>query len=107
MRPSESVSAAVTRSPRQSSTRTPLAGRERLRPTAHTGDQQRLLDLQEEVAALVRCGTVDPESNAHALVQQSPNGGDARSEPHIRGRAVSYADVIASELQDLGRGEME
>ena len=44
----------------------------RLRPAASARDEQRLLDVVEEVAALVRRRAVDAEPDAHARLRASP-----------------------------------
>ena len=58
-------------------------------------DEQRLLDLEEEVAPLVRGRAVDAETDAHARVEQRPHGGDAGAEPQVRRRAVRDAGARA------------
>ena len=49
-----------------------LPGGHRLRPAAPARDEQRLPDVVEEVAALVRRRAVDAEPDAHARVRSSP-----------------------------------
>ena len=58
--------AAPPRVPRRSASRAVIA----CRPAARAGDEQRLLDLEEQVAALVRRRAVDAEPDAHARVEQ-------------------------------------
>ena len=72
-----------------------LAGGQRLRAAAPARDEQRLLDLEEEVAALVRGRAVDAEPDAHARVEQVAHGRDARAEPQVRRRAVRDADAVS------------
>src|SRR5207248_4494337 len=52
------------------------------------GDEQGLLELEEQVATLVRGRAVDAEPDADAGVEQRSHRGDSRAEPQVRGRAV-------------------
>src|SRR5713226_9354046 len=45
-----------------------VAGGKRRRPAATTRDEQLLFDLEQQVAALVRRGAVDAESDAHTPI---------------------------------------
>src|SRR5207249_2647340 len=68
---------------------------------AAPGDEQGLLDLVEEVAALVRRGAVGAEADPNARVEQLPHGRDARAEPEVGRRAVRDADTVRAEALDL------
>ena len=78
-----------------------VADGHRLRPAAAAGDEQRLLDLEEEVAALVRGGAVDAEPDAHVRVEELAHRRDPGAEPQVRGRAVRDADAGRAEAPDL------
>ena len=54
-------------------------------------DEQRLLHLEEEVAALVRSRAVDAETDAHAGVEHVADRRHAGAEPQVRRRAVGDA----------------
>src|SRR6266550_6930821 len=66
---------AATRAESQS-----LAGVHCRRPTSGARDEQGLLDLQEEVAALVRGRPVDAKSDSYFRVQQFAHARDAGPE---------------------------
>src|SRR5205814_10045762 len=83
-----------------------LPGRERLRAAAGAGDEQRLLDLEEEVAALVGRRAVDAEPDADAGVEELAQRRHAGAESHVRARAVRDADVLPAELRHVGRREV-
>ena len=53
-------------------------------PPRPARDEQRLLDLEQQVAALVRRRAVDAEADAHARVEQVAHRRDARAEPEVR-----------------------
>ena len=78
-----------------------LAGAERLRTAARAGDEQCLLDLEEEVAALVRGRAVDAEPDPDVRVDQIAHARDARAEPHVRRRTVRDPDVVRAELRNV------
>ena len=84
-----------------------LAHGQRGRAAAAARDEQRLLDLEEEVAALVRGGAVDAEPDAHAGVEQVAHRRDARAEAQVRGRAVRDADAGLREQGDVGRRQVD
>src|SRR5262249_9560538 len=50
------------------------------RAAATAGDEQRLLDVEEQVAALVRGRAVDADPDPYARVEQCPNRRDAGAE---------------------------
>src|SRR4029078_2752804 len=86
--------------------RTPYARIRRVAAAPSAGDEKRLLDLQEEVAPLVRGRAVDAEADAHARVAQRPPRGDARAEAEVRGRTVRHARSCAAEPRHLVVGEV-
>ena len=86
--------AAPPRVPSRSASR----DRQRRRAAAPARDEQRLLDLEEQVAALVRRRAVDAEPDAHARVDQVAHGRDAGPEPQVRRRAVRDAGAAAAKL---------
>ena len=53
-----------------------VADGHRRRPAAAAGDEQRLLDLEEEVAPLVRGRAVDAEPDAHVRAEEAAHGRD-------------------------------
>src|SRR5262245_61648901 len=57
----------------------------RIAAAATAGDEQRLLDLEEEVSALIRCGAVDTETDADVAIEEVAHGSDTGSEPQVRG----------------------
>jgi hypothetical protein len=57
-----------------------LAGRQRRGPASSARDQERLLHLEQEVAALVRRRAVDAEPDPNARIEVLPHRGDARAE---------------------------
>ena len=65
--------------------------------------EQRLLHLEEQIAALVRRGAVDAEPDAHARVEQVAHRRDPGAEPQVRRRAVRDADAGAAERRDVRR----
>ena len=91
----EHLSAAAGAQPRR------LARGQRLRAAAAAGDQQRLLDLESEVAPLVRGRSVDAESDRDACVHELPHRSDACTEPQVRRRAVSDAGAGRGKPADL------
>ena len=78
----------------------------RLRPAAPARDEQRLLDVVEEVAALVRRRPVDAEPDAHARLQHRLHRRNARAEPQVRRGAVRDAGAGRREAADLGIGQV-
>ena len=84
-----------------------LAGRHRPRTAAAPRDEERLLDLEEEVAALVRRRTVDAEPDAHACVRHPTHGSDAGAEAQVRRRAVRDAGARLREAGDLAVREVD
>src|SRR5581483_77782 len=61
-----------------------LAGGQRLAAAAPARDEQRVLDVDEQVAALVRGAAVDAEADAHVRVQQLAHRRHAGPEPEVR-----------------------
>ena len=80
---------------------------ERGRAAEAARDEQRLLHLQEEIAALVRSGAVDAEADPDARVEQPAHRRDPRAEPEVRARAVRDAGAGGGETADLGVGEVD
>jgi outer membrane protein assembly factor BamD len=78
-----------------------LARGQRLRPAPAARDEQRLLDLEEEIAALVRRGSVDAQADLHAGVEHLAHGGDARAQAEVRGGAVGHAHSMLREARQL------
>src|SRR5581483_6987404 len=78
-----------------------LAGGHRRRAAAATRDEKRLLDLEKEVAALVRRRAVDAEPDADTGVDELAHGRDARAEAEVRGRAMRNAGLRAREPLDV------
>src|SRR6266536_5238002 len=74
-----------------------VARRQRGGSAARACDKQGLLDLEEEVAALVRGRAVHAEPDANMRIEQRTNGSDARAEAHVRRRAVRDADASVGE----------
>ena len=68
-----------------------LACRQRLGPAAAARDEQRLLDLEGEVAALVRGRAVDAEADADARVEELAHRRDPGAEAQVRRRAMRDA----------------
>src|SRR2546425_3375381 len=83
-----------------------IARRQRGRAVPGSRDKESLLDLEEEVAALVRCRAVDAEADVDACIQQLADRCETGSEPHVRAWTVCDADAAPSELRDVVRGEM-
>ena len=83
-----------------------LACRHRLAAAAAAGDEERLLDLTEEVAPLVRGRAVDAQADARAGVEQGPHRGDAGAEAQVRRRAVGDARPGLREARHLPVGEV-
>ena len=94
---------APPRVPIRSASRAVIAFRRRRAP----GDEERLLDLDEEVAALVRGGAVDAEPDPRAGVEQGAHRRDARAETQVRGRAVRDTRARRREPRDLAVGEVD
>ena len=84
-----------------------VPGRHRGAAAATARHEQRLLDLEEEVAALVRRRPVDAEADADAGVEHVPHGRHAGAEPEVRGGAVGDAGAARRELGDVGLGEVD
>ena len=84
-----------------------VARRHRRAAAAAARDEQRLLDLEEEVAALVRGGAVDAEADADARVEHVAHRRDAGAEPQVRGRAVGDARAGAREPRDVALREVD
>ena len=95
--------AAPPRVPSRSASRAVIA----VRAAAAARDEQRLLDLEEEVAALVRGRAVDAEPDADARVEQLAHGRDAGAEAQVRRRAVRDADAVSAERRDVVVGEVD
>ena len=83
-----------------------FAGSECIRPAAPARNEQRLLDLEEEVAALVRGRAVDSETYAGVRIDELAHGGDTGTEAEIRRRAVRDARAGSAEALDVLVGEM-
>ena len=81
------LGAAARREPQR------VAGGQRLAAAASARDEQRVLHVDEEVAALVRRAAVDAEPDAHVRIEQVAHRRDARAEPQVGGRAVRDADA--------------
>jgi hypothetical protein len=77
------------------------------RAVASARHEQRLLDLEEQVATLVRRRAVDAEADATAGVEQRPYGSDAGAEPQVRRRAVRDAGAGRRELADVAVVEVD
>src|SRR5439155_7161535 len=84
-----------------------LARGQRRRAAATTGDEQRLLHLEEQVAALVRGGAVDAEADADTGVEQVTRPGDPGAEAKVRGRAVRDPDLGPRERGHVRVGEVD
>jgi len=76
-------------------------------PAAPSRDEQRLLDFEEEVAALVRGGAVNTEPDAGSGIEQVSDRRDSGSEPQVRGRAVGDPCARVGEAPHLLLGEMD
>src|SRR5204863_3883841 len=76
-----------------------VAHTESLRPAAGSRDQERLLHLEEEIAALVRRGAVDAEPDTDVCVQELAHARNPRAETHVGGRTVRDSDVVFAELR--------
>ena len=83
-----------------------LAGGQRCGPVAAPRHEQRLLDLQPEVAALVRGRAVDAQPDRNRSVEERPHRGDARAEPQVRARAVRHTGRGLAEAPHVAVGEM-
>ena len=81
--------AAPPRVPSRSASRTVIA----VGPAAAARDEQRLLDLEEEVGALVRRRAVDAEPDRRARVDELAHRRDPGAEAQVRGRAVRDPDA--------------
>jgi hypothetical protein len=79
----------------------------RSRPAASPRDQERLLDLHEQIAALVRRRAVDAEADPHTRGYEIGNRRDTCSEPEIRRRAMGDARSGRGELSHLYRGQVD
>src|SRR5829696_953576 len=84
-----------------------LARRQCLRAAAPACDEERLLDLEEEVAALVRGRAVDAESHPNARVEQAAHRRNTGSEPQVRGGAVRDARARFREPRDVAVVEVD
>src|SRR5829696_9162370 len=84
-----------------------LACRHRVRPAASACDEESLLHLEKEVAALVRRGAVDAETDADAHIHQLAHRRDAGSEAEVRGGAVRDPGPRRGEAGDLRGREVD
>src|SRR5439155_25191908 len=84
-----------------------LPGSQRRRAAATARHEQRLLHLEEQVAALVRGGAVDAEADANAGVEQVTRPSDSGAEAEVRGRAVRHADRGPGERGHVRIGEVD
>ena len=88
--------AAPPRVPRRSASRAVMA----CGAAAAARDEQRLLDLEHQVAALVRGRAVDAEADVHAGVEHLAHRRHAGAEAQVRGGAVRDADAVRREVRD-------
>jgi hypothetical protein len=84
-----------------------LSRAHRAATAARAGDEQRLLHLEEEVAALIRRRAVDAEPEPDARVEQLAHRRDPGAEPQVGGRAMGDADTLRPEELDFRVGEGE
>ena len=84
-----------------------LARGHRVRATAASRHKERLLDLQEQIAPLVRRRAVDAETDAHARVDEILDRRDTRPEAQIRGWAMRDARARCGELRDFAGGQVD
>ena len=66
-----------------------------------------MTDLVEHVRCIVRCGSVDAETHAHAGVRERTERRDAAAESHVRRRAMRDAGLRRAESPDLGGRRMD
>ena len=97
----------IARAPPRVASCKACARRHRAGPAAAAGDEQRLLHLEEEVAALVRRRPVDAEPDVDPGVDELAHRGDAGAEAEVRGRAVRDADAVGAEPLDLVLREVD
>jgi hypothetical protein len=91
--------ASTSAPPRAEAQRLPR--RQGRRAAASARHEQGLLDLEREVAALVRGGAVDPEAHAHPRVQELAHAGDPRTEAEVGRRAMGDADPARGKGDDV------
>ena len=84
-----------------------VAGGQRLGTAAAARDQQRLLHLEAEVAALVRRRAVHAEPDAHTRVEHLANRRHARAQPQVRRRAVRDTHAVLAERRNVGLVQMD
>src|SRR6266516_153854 len=77
------------------------------RAAAPACDEQRLLDLEQQVAALVRRRAVDPEPNANARVEEVADRRDAGTETEVRRRTVCDSGTRVREAADVGSRQVD
>src|SRR6266516_6919062 len=77
-----------------------------LRAATGARDEQGLLDLDEEVAALVRGRPVDTESDPYICIEQLAHPRDSRPESHVGGGAMRDAHALRTERLDVVVREM-
>src|ERR1700737_2890796 len=81
-----------------------LAGGHRARAFSSPGGEQRLAHLRQQIAAVVRGGAVDREADPHPRVDHLASGREARSQPHVRGRAPGGGGPGRGEAGEGGGG---
>src|SRR5439155_20557163 len=69
--------------------------------------EQCLFDLVEEIAAFVGGAAVDAQPDADAGVEEVAHRSDARTQAHVRRRAVRDADAACRQTGDVGLREMD
>ena len=84
-----------------------LARGHRLPAAAPAGHEERLLDLHEQVAPLVRRGAVHAQPDANAGIDERSYRRDAGTQAQVRGRAVRDARTRFREASDLAVGEVD
>ena len=97
----EDVGAAASPEPES------LAHGQRLRPAASTRDEQRLLHVRDQIAALVGRRAVDTEPDRDARIDHRPDGRHAGAEPQVGGRAVRDSGPRRPERPDVLVEEMD
>src|SRR6185437_12239138 len=78
-----------------------LARSHSFRPATGARDEQRLLDLHEEIAALVRGRPVYAEPDSHLRFEQVAHACDAGSQSHVRGGTVRDPHALSAEGCDV------
>ena len=85
-----------------------LARRQSVRSTgAEAGEKERLFQLREEVASLVRGDAVDAEPDGSPSVEEVAYRAQPRRQPSIRARAVGHAGTGCPYPDNLRRVEMD